>query len=123
MTIIDLTIESGVSFRVSFDWKNPDGTPVFLSGYSAKMQIRPNPTSSIIYCTLSTNPTEGQGTIEIDSVTSSFKVHIPDEVTATFAWHYGTYDILAIAPNAPDGDVELVVKGRVTVSKTTTKLN
>lgn len=123
MTTVDLTIVTGVSFRVVFDWKNPDGSPVFLSGYSAKMQIRPNQTSPTVYYTLSTAPSEGEGLIEIDLLSSSFNIHIPDEVTSTFTWPYATYDILAIAPDAPDGDVELVVKGRITVSKTTTKLN
>jgi hypothetical protein len=37
---LDITIEQGAEFVMNLTWKNPAGSPVNLTGYTAKMQAR-----------------------------------------------------------------------------------
>lgn len=36
----DITIEQGATFRLNLLWKDSNGTPVNLTGYTARMQVR-----------------------------------------------------------------------------------
>jgi hypothetical protein len=47
------TIEQGATLNIPLQWSDGDGNPVDLSGYSARMQIRPNATSDKVYVSLS----------------------------------------------------------------------
>lgn len=40
--IYDITIEQGATFTLSATWKDSTGAPVNLTGYSARMQVRPD---------------------------------------------------------------------------------
>lgn len=118
----NITLYQCSSEDIVFTWVDKDGNPVNLTGYSAKMQIRPSVGSSTIYKTLSTSPTEGEGLIVIDPLEGEFQIKLTDEITAEFEWSYGVYDLFAIAPNAPEGDAYIVVRGRVNLMKSVTKL-
>ena len=84
-----LYIEQGASLDFEVQYIDSNGNPVDLSGYSARMQIRPTVTSSVVYITLSSSlqpdgtglnmsgshstkpPTSGSIGIFISSCTSS----------------------------------------------------
>ncbi len=36
----DITIEQGATFSLVVEWKDPDGDPIDLTGYTAAMQVR-----------------------------------------------------------------------------------
>lgn len=38
--VYDITVEQGATFRLSVTWKDSTDTPINLTGYSARMQIR-----------------------------------------------------------------------------------
>ena len=48
-------IEQGATFTIQLDYKDNTGTPIDLTGYSGKMQIRPTVTSDTVYLTLSSS--------------------------------------------------------------------
>ena len=50
-----LYIEQGASLDFEVQYIDSNGNPVDLSGYSARMQIRPTVTSSVVYITLSSS--------------------------------------------------------------------
>jgi len=43
----DITLEQGATFDLPLRYRAPSGTPVDLTGYSAKMQVREAPASSV----------------------------------------------------------------------------
>ena len=82
-------IEQGATLSFEIQYKDSTNTPISLSGYSGRMQIRPTTDSSTIYLTLSSSlqpdgtglnfsgsdsakpPTSGSISIFISAVTSS----------------------------------------------------
>ena len=83
------TIEQGATFQLELQYKDANQTPINLTGYSGRMQIRPSAASQTVYLTLSsslnsdgtglnfsgsnnsTSPTSGSIGIYIASCTSS----------------------------------------------------
>lgn len=43
----DITLEQGATFDLPLRYRAPSGTPVDLTGYSAKMQVREAPASAV----------------------------------------------------------------------------
>jgi len=48
-------IEQGATFTVELQYKDGNGTPIDLTGYGGRMQIRPSIASSTIYASLSSS--------------------------------------------------------------------
>ena len=53
--IYNLSIEQGATFDLEIRYKDANGDPVDLTGYSGRMQIRPTIESTTIYLTLSSS--------------------------------------------------------------------
>ena len=49
------TIEQGATFTLELQYKDGDGVPIDLTGYSGSMQIRPTVTSPTVILTLSSS--------------------------------------------------------------------
>jgi hypothetical protein len=122
MANIDLEINQGATFRASIYYKNTDGTPVPLTGYSAFLQARAgnDNTSELFFELTSTLPYTSYGDITITPLDGGIHLHIPDEVTKEMLWTVGNYDLFVIAPAAPSGDAEKVTQGKITLNKSVT---
>jgi hypothetical protein len=56
------TIEQGTTFQLELIYKDSNQTPINLTGYSGRMQIRPTVDSNTVYLTLSSSlNTDGTG--------------------------------------------------------------
>jgi len=110
----DITIEQGATFTLSMTVKK-NGSPVDLTGYTARMQARPHAGSSAVYLDLSSvnKITLGgpAGTIVI-SLTAAETAALP---TGTFV-----YDLELISPL---GVTTRLLAGRVVVSAEVTRDN
>lgn len=111
---VDISIVKAATFRHKFTWQQVDGTPIDLTGYTAKMQIRPTLESSTVLVELSTANrrilmTPLLGVVELD-LTAAY--------TAAITWKSGIYDIEL---TAPDGDIINLVEGSATVSTKVTR--
>lgn len=51
----NFTIEQGASVNFELAYKDSNGNPVDLTGYQARMQLRPSPSSDTVYITLSSS--------------------------------------------------------------------
>lgn len=120
MSDIDLQLSKGVTFKAVFNYRDSDGNPVNLSGYSARMQVRRGYDDTELLVSLtSEEPYTSDGDITIDNSESSITVYIPSSVTSTFDWSIALYDILLISPNQ-NADIEKIAKGKIFCNKTVT---
>ena len=110
----DFVIEQGTTFVKSFCWKDSNGDPINLTGYSALMHVRTSVTSDTVLMEFSTannriqiTPDEGK----VDLILSSTE-------TSAIDWKKGRYDIELISDN---GTVTRLVYGVISISKEITR--
>lgn len=117
LTIIQGSDNSDLVFTVA----NDDGTPIDLSGYTSRLQIRPNVNSSELFDDLTTeNGRIVIDTVEVDGVTLyRVTAKFPNLVTTDYNFLKGVYDLeLYTGPSA-----YRFMEGAVTVSKEVTRQN
>lgn len=106
----DFTLEQGTTFRRTFRWRQPDGvTPKDLTGWTAKMQIRPKPGQPEAL-TLST---DAPGGITINGAAGEVTVTILPAQSSAITIRRGVYDLELTSPG---GEVFRLIEGTVTVS-------
>jgi hypothetical protein len=89
-------------------------TPMDLSGYSAEMQIREQPTSNVVLLEAST----ANGRITIDGESGSVSIFVDAEATAALDWEdEGVYDLLL----TKDAHVWCPFGGKVPIDATVTR--
>ena len=120
---INLTIYQGATFAEEFEWKTQAGdsgpvVAVDLTGYVARMQVRPSANSSVVLldCT-STN-----GKIVIDG--GDIIMNVSAAETAALSFDTAYYDlelVLADYPSAGQTYVYRALQGAVTLSREVTK--
>lgn len=113
----NLLILQGSSFNHVFRLKNPDLTPIDLTGYTARMQIRASKNSVAVLLDL----TEGNGRIEIDGIDGKLTLLI-DAITTSGLSKGGVYDLEIVLPQVSDPDIVYrIVEGKISISKEVTK--
>lgn len=112
--ILDFEVEQGATFEHQLTWLDRDGNPVPLDGYTARMQVREKITSEEVLVELTTE----NGMITLGGQDGTIDIEIPDEVTETFTWKKGVYDLEL---ESPAGKVTRLVKGKVTVDPEVTR--
>lgn len=114
---LNLTIEQGATFRKLLTWKTgTPPTPVDLTGYAARMQMRNSPTAPTAVVSI-TNTPNSQGVITLGGLTGTIEIYINDTATMSIT-SGGVYDLELIAPNT---DVIRLVQGKYTISPNITK--
>ncbi|GAA2411770.1 MULTISPECIES: hypothetical protein [Nonomuraea] len=103
-----LLIEQGATFEHELALSDDAGT-VNLTGYTARMEIRPCPGSQTLLHRLTSD--QGGG-ITIDGPAGHLQLRLPAAVTRAFAWDRGVYDLLLTPPG---GDDNRLIEGPVTV--------
>lgn len=113
---LKLEINQGATFRQRLTWMTgTPATPVDLTGYTARMQVREEIAAAAVLVELTT---ENDG-ITLGGATGTVDLYISAVATAAFAWESGVYDIEMVAPN---GDVKRLVAGSVAVSPEVTRV-
>lgn len=113
--VINLTINQGETFRQPFVWKaGSPATPVNLTGYVARMQVRSKASSATILLSLTTE----NGGITLGGVLGTIDFYLSDTDTSAIAWEYGVFDLELVAPS---GDVTRLIQGTVTIYKEVTR--
>lgn len=113
----DLLLEQGSLFTLDLIYKDGTGTPIDLTGYAARMQIRqkhssPDPAA----LTFSTT----DGSIVLGGVDGTIHVEASAEATSGVEIKAGVYDLELIPPSGED-DTFRLVEGTVTISKEVTR--
>ncbi len=109
----DIVIEQGATFIKELTWKNGAGTPVDLTGRTARMQLRRTVDSAEVVHTMTTE----NGGITLGGAAGTVTMSIPATTTATFT-HDGVYDLEIVNGSS----VDRLVQGGYSVSKEVTRV-
>lgn len=113
--VYDITIEQGSVFELNLVYKDNAGTPINLTGYSARMQVRQkySSTTPVLSLVSPTNITLGGalGTIAVKAAATA---------TADLGIKTGVYDLELVPPSGA-GDAFRLVEGSVVVTPEVTR--
>jgi hypothetical protein len=112
--VVDLTIEQGATFAQLLIWKDSAGSLINLTGYTARMQIRPTVDSDTVIASLTTE----NGGISLSVINGSISLSIPAAYTALMTFVTAVYDLEMIAT---DATVTRLIQGAVVLSKEVTR--
>jgi len=122
-------IEQGTTIDFEFQYQDSTGTPVDLSGYGARMQIRPSLASTTIYLTLSSSlQPDGTGLNMSGSspyappTSGSIGVYISACTSSALTFDEAVYDLEIYVPNGTScPTVTRLLQGPVRLSKEVTR--
>lgn len=115
---LDLIIEQGTLFNVQLEYLEADEeTPINLSDFDGRMDIRPFQESTDIILTLTTSG----GEITIDGPNGLVTLILTADVTTALAFDCAVYDLELVDRLDPTADVIRLVQGEVTLSTETTR--
>lgn len=115
---VDLYIEQGATYRRTWRWNtvSTDGlvlTPINLTGYIARMQIRRSQGAPATVSLTTEN-----GGITLGGAAGTVTVYMTDDQTDLLQPKSAVYDLELEAPN---GDVYRFIQGRITVDPNITQ--
>lgn len=117
-------IEQGSTTNFSIVYTDSTGTPVDLSYYSAKMQIRPYPGSNDVIVTLSSSLNgDGTGLNMSNAVSGSIGIYIASCTSSMFDFTEASYDLDIISGSGACPYVNRILEGKVKLSKEVTVIN
>lgn len=100
----DIIIEQGATFRRVITWKDSSGSPINLTGWSAKMQVRERVRDSDVVLECST----ANGRIVLGGSAGTITIVAQDEVTTLLSDMRGVYDLELTSPG---GEVTRLLRG------------
>jgi hypothetical protein len=122
-------IEQGATIDFEVQYKDSNGNPVNLTGYGARMQIRPSVSSNEIYLSLTSNlNTDGTGINMSGSspykppTSGSLGIYIASCTSSMLDFGDAVYDLEIFAPiNVDCPIVTKILQGPVRLSKEVTR--
>jgi hypothetical protein len=115
----DLYIEQGTTYRLSVQWATPNPVaskppdPVNLTGYTARLQIRKAQQTPVLV-----DATTETGEIEVLGTLGTLLVTLSATQTTNLNMRTLKYDLEV---ESPDGEVDRLLEGAVTVSANITQ--
>ena len=110
----DITVYQGQTFVQPLVWKDNAQTPINLTGFTARLQIRRNVRSPDVLHSMTTE----NGGITLGDLFGTIELTIPAATSSLFAFRSAVYDLELIAPG---GAVTRLMEGEVTVSPEVTR--
>lgn len=115
-TRYDINCEQGATLRRQIIWRDADGEPVDLTGYSARMHVRETVESSAIVLECTTE----NGRITLGGETGVILLEVEamtmEEINAPFTYRYDLELVVGPAP-----DVVRLIEGRFKVAAEVTR--
>jgi hypothetical protein len=110
----DLYMEQGATFSLVITWKDSSNTPINLTSYTARMQVRRTKQSTTVIVEASTT----DGRIVLGGALGTITVTIPATVTDDLDFGCGVYDLEV---ESSGGQVTRLIEGGVSFSKEVTR--
>lgn len=111
---VNLIINQGATFRYKFIWKDAKKRLIDVTGFTARMQIRPTIDSLTVLATLDT---ESSG-ISLGATAGTVSLYLSSATTTAYTWTSGVYDLELISSS---GEIFRLVGGTITVSPEVTR--
>lgn len=105
----NIGIDQYATFTIGIGYKDAQGDPVNLTGYSAAMQVRDS--AGELLLSLSTTPTANGSVLTVTPLAGTIDVLITDEDSATLT--NGVYDLVITNGS---GTKTRLIEGKVTVN-------
>ena len=112
-TVYDIVIEQGATYSQSITYTN-NGTAVNLTGYSARMQVRPTMEAATFLIEL----TNANGRIALGGVAGTIVLSIAAADTTAITAGRGVYDLELVSGS---GVVTRLLEGVATISRNVTR--
>lgn len=112
--VYNITVEQGATFTLNLVYKDNNATPINLTGYTARMQIRRNYNAVTPLATFTTE----NGRITLGTTNGAVAVTGEAALTASLTGRVAVYDLELIAPS---GVVTRLIRGSVTIIPEVTK--
>ena len=109
----NILIEQGATFLLNLIWKDSEGDPIDLSGYTARMQVRRKVTSPDTLLSLTTE----NGGITLGGAAGTISVVAQAHQTDDISEKIGVYDLELVT----NGTVYRLIEGCVTISPEVTR--
>jgi hypothetical protein len=117
-------VEQGATTNFQINWTDESGSAIDLSGYHARMQIRPTVESTTIYLSLSSS-LESDGTginlsgsnFETPLQSGSLAIYISADSSSLLDFNEAYYDLEMVKQNT----VTRLLEGKVKLSKNVTR--
>ena len=117
-------IEQGATTNLQINWTDSSGSKIDLSGYHARMQIRPAVESNSVFLSLSSSlKSDGTGinlsgsNFETPLQSGSLAIYISAESSSLLNFGEAYYDLEMVNGN----EVTRLLEGKVTLSKNVTR--
>lgn len=110
----DFTVDQGATFNNVLTWKNSDNTPINLTGYTARMQVRADYDATVIVLELTTT----NGRITLGGSAGTITLNVAATVMAAVNYGKYVYDIELISSG---GVVTRLLMGNFTIRPEVTK--
>jgi hypothetical protein len=117
-------IEQGATTNIQINWTDESGSAIDLSGYHARMQIRPGVESDTIYLSLSSSlDLDGTGinlsgsNFETPLQSGSLTIYISADSSSLLDFNEAYYDLEMVKQNT----VTRLLEGKVKLSKNVTR--
>lgn len=110
---LNIVIDQGATFPLYVEYKDPDGDPIDLTGYSVRMQIRQTPTATTKLLDFDSDDLDAGMTIGDLDETGVVDIAIAPSVTSGLAFNSAEWDLVI---ESPSGVVTRLVQGKASVS-------
>ena len=118
------TIEQGATVDFEIAYKDSNGDPIDLTGYQARMQLRPGPGSPDLYLTLSSSLGEDgtglnmSGSGELNPPTSgTIGIYISAATSSLLGFDLASYDLEISSGSGNNSVVTRLLEGKIKLSK------
>lgn len=116
-------IEQGATFQRELQYTDANGSPIDLTNYSARMQVRPSPGSTTLYLTLSSSFTPDGSGINLNGLSGNYPttsgsigITISAYSSSLLSFDEGSYDLELYSGSY----VTRLLEGKVQLSKEVT---
>jgi hypothetical protein len=111
----DITIEQGATFRLSLLWRDSSGTPIDLTGCSARMQVRKKYNSETAWLSLTSEDGDIVLGDEAGTIVVTGDALLTEDIPAPSC---GVYDLEIVMAG---GEVNRLLQGSATISPEVTR--
>lgn len=123
LTGVTLTVKRGAKLDKTFRLTDKNGTPVDLSNYVARMEVRPKPSSPTVLAFLNeVGPPGPDGTTTVTGAAGEVNLFIGGDVTLGYTFDHGTFDIRMVNLGDPADAFFLVEDGVLDILAANTQI-